>query len=170
MSAQFGTTRDLFVHELQGAYHMERRLVDVLDEMAANATNDRISTGFADHRDETREHVERVEEAFRAMGIEPEERQCPLVEALDEERRTVEDRVGDRDLLNQFYLGAGMKTERIELTTYDSLLTMADQLGLGDDVTGPLERNRDSEDDTLKQLRMLSEASDLKQLWEKLTP
>lgn len=167
---QLDTTHDLFVHELRGAYHMERELVEALDEMAMRATNDRISTGFADHRDETREHVERVEEAFRAMGLEPEERECAVVEALDEERRTVEDAVGDRDLLNQFYLGAGMKTERVEITTYEGLLTMADRLDLDDDVTDPLQLNLDSEETTLKELRTLSTASDLKQLWEKLTP
>lgn len=166
---EIDSLEDLLVHELQGAYHMELRLVDVLDEMAANATNDRISTGFADHRDETETHAERVRDAFEAMGRQPEERECVIVEALDEERRTVEGSVTDRDLLNLFYLGAGMKTERIELTTYDSLLTMADRLGLGDDVTGPLEQNRDSEDDTLTQLRTLSTASDLKSLWERLT-
>ncbi|QLG29713.1 ferritin-like domain-containing protein (plasmid) [Halorarum halophilum] len=170
MAAQFDTMHDLFVHELRGAYHMERRLVEILDEMAMNATNDRISTGFADHRDETRQHVERVEEAFRALGLEPEERQCAVVEALDEEREIVEEGVTDPDLLNQFYLGAGMKTERIEITTYDSLLTMADRLDLGDDVTDPLQRNRDSEDTALKELKALSTASDLKDLWDSLTP
>lgn len=149
---------------------MEQRLVDVLDEMAANATNDRISEGFADHRDETKDHVERVREAFHALDIPPEERECRIVEALDEERRTVEENVTDRDLLNLYYLGAGMKTERIELTTYDSLLTMADRLGLGDDVTDPLDRNRSSEDETLRKLQTLSTASDLKSLWEKVTP
>ena len=167
---ELDSLEDLFVYELQGAYHMELRLVDILDEMAANATNDRISTGFADHRDETEAHAQRVRDAFEAMGREPEERECPIVEALDEERRTVEGGVTDPDLLNMFYLGAGMKTERVELTTYDSLLTQADRLGLGDEVTDPLEANRDSEDETLTQLKTLNTASDLKSLWEKLTP
>lgn len=170
MTMQINSVEDMFLHELRGAYHMERRLVDILDEMATNATNDHISKGFADHRDETRKHVERVEEVFRALGAEPEERQCPLVEALDEERRTVENSTANPELLNLFYLGAGVKTERIELTTYDSLLAMADQLGLGDDATDPLESNRKSEKRTLDELQAMSGASELKQLWNKIMP
>lgn len=170
MTMQIDTVEDMFVHELQGVYHMERRLVDILDEMASNATNENISLGFADHRDETREHVERVEGVFQAMNVQPEERQCPIVEALDEERMTVENNTGNPELINLFYLGAGMKTERIELTAYDSLLAMADQLGLGNDVTDLLEANRKSEKRTLDELQTLSTASDLKQLWNKLMP
>lgn len=167
---QIESMHDLFVFELQGAYHMERQLVEALDEMAMHATNDRISGGFADHRDETERHVDRIEEVFAAIDRPAEARACPIVEALEEERRTVEERVEGQELLNQFYLGAGMKTERIELTTYDSLLTLADRLDLGENVEGPLRQNRESEAATLDQLQKLSTASELKELWQRLTP
>lgn len=167
---EIDSLHDMFVYELRGAYHMERRLVDVLDEMAANATNDRISQGLADHRDETEEHVIRVQSAFEAYGADATERDCPIVEALDEERRTVEDSVTDPDLLNTFYLGAGIKTERIEITTYESLLRAADRLDLEDGVTDPLEDNLDSEKSALRELEAMTEASELKSLWEKLMP
>lgn len=170
MEQQINSMRDMFVHNLRGAYHMERRLVGILDEMAENATNDKIATGFADHRDETERHVERLEEVFQALGETPEERDCPIVEALDQERRTVEAAVSDPDLLNMFYLGAGMKTERIEITTYESLLLAADRLDMDDDVTDRLEANLDNEESTLKELRSMSKASDLKSLWQKLMP
>lgn len=167
---EIDSLHDLFVFQLRGAYHMERRLVDILDSMAENATNDRISEGFAKHRKETEEHVERVREAFEAAGVAPEERDCPLVEALDEDRRTVEESVRDRDLLNLFYLEAGMKSERIEIRTYEGLLTMADRLDLGDDVTDPLDANLGSEKSTLRQLETLGAASDLKSVWERFLP
>lgn len=161
---------DLFVYELRGAYRMERQLVDALDEMAANATNDRIARAFADHRDETEEHVIRVQSAFEACGADAVERDCRIVEALDEERRAVEDVVADPDLLNMYYLGAGLKTERIEITTYESLLRAADRLELDDGVTDPLEDNLDGEESAFRELEAMTEASDLKSLWEKLLP
>lgn len=167
---EIDSLRDLFVHELRGAYHMELRLVDIVDEMAANATNDRISEGFETHREETEQHAERVRSVFEAIGLPPEERECAIVEALDRERRTVEEAVEDPDMLNLFYLGAGMKTERVEVTTYDSLLVTADKLGLDDEVTDPLETNRDDEEDTLDTLRMMAGASEVKTLWERFMP
>ena len=74
--------------------------------------------------------------------------------------------VRDSDLLNLYYLGTGMKAERAELTTYDSLLMVADRLGLGD-VTDPLEHNRDSEEDTLEQLQMPAASSEAQSLCER---
>lgn len=170
MINQIDSLEDVFVHELQGAYHMEVRLVEILEEMAGNATNEKISTGFADHAEETRAHVERLESVFHAVDSEVAERECPLVEALDQERRTFEDHVTDDDLLDKFYLGAGMKTERIELTTYESLVQVAEQLDLGDDVIDALEANQASEQDALDQLQLLSGASELKAMWDRLTP
>lgn len=161
---------DMFLHELQAAYHMETSLVEILEEMAAKATNDRISAGFADHAEETREHVQRVEKVFDTLGLDVQERNCPIVEALDQERTIMEESVSDDDLLNMFYLGAGMKTERIEITTYDSLIRLAEKLQLGDDVVDPLEANRESETEALDQLQILAGASDLKSLWERLMP
>ena len=170
MPEQIDSLEDTFVHELQGAYHMEMRLIDVLEEMATKATNDTISEGFADHAEETKDHVERLREVFHAIDRDVQERNCPIVEALDEERRTVEESVSNDELLNMFYLGAGMKTERVELTTYDSLVQLAGKLELGDDVTDPLEANRSSEKDTLDQLQTLAGASELKSLWERFVP
>lgn len=167
---QLNSLRDLFLHELRGAYRMETRLVRILDQMADNATNDQLAQGFADHAEETATHVERVEQVFAALDSEPEERECPLVEALDEERRTVEESVEDPDLLDMAYLGAGMKTERIEATTYDSLIQIAGKLDLGEDVVDPLEANRESEEDALDELQLLAGASELKSLWDRLTP
>ncbi len=168
MLEQIDSLHDMFVFELQSAYHMERRLVEILEEMAENATNDRISAAFADHAEETEAHVERLREVFHALDRDPQERNDPVLEALDQQRRTMEGSVGDEDLLNMFYLGAGTKTERVELTTYDSLIQLAEKLELGDDVVEPLEANRESEKEALDQLQLLTGASELKALWERL--
>ena len=167
---EIGSLHDLFVYELRGAYRMELRLVDSLDEMAINATNTTIGAAFAEHRKETKDHVERVRESFRALDRPPEEGACPVVEALDRDRRAVEERVADRELLNLFYLGAGMKAERVEITVYESLGTMGDRLDLDDAVTDPLAANRASEERTLRGLRLLTTASDLKALWRRFLP
>jgi len=168
MAREIQTLRDLFLHELRGAYYMEGVLVDELDEMASTVTNDRISRSFADHREETREHVRRLQDVFEALEVKPEERPVPVVDAIVDECRTTDEMVSDADLLNMSYLSAGMKTERIEITTYDSLLQMAKQLELDDNVTDPLKKNRDDEKDTLDSLESLSTGSELKSLWKRL--
>ena len=172
MSTPHTEIRDLedqFVYELEAVYDMEVKLVEALGELSEMATNDNLSKGFATHRDETKEHVERVEAAFRALGREPARRENLLVDALLEEKAMYDERVADEDLRNVHYMGAGMKTERIEITSYEGLLMTAKKAELGDDVTDPLEDNLDEEEKTLKKLKGMSTGSDLKTLWNKLT-
>ena len=166
---EIGDLEDQFVYDLEAVYDMEVKLVDALDEMAMNASNDNISEGFATHRDETRQHVERVEAAFEALRLEPNRRTNPVVDALIEETEEFDRRASDETLRDLHYLNAGMKTERIEVTTYEGLLLLADKAELDDDVTNPLEENLDEEEKTLKKLKGLSKGSDLKALWDKLT-
>ena len=162
------TLRDLFVDELQGAYYVEDRLVAELDHMAAEASNEKIRQGFADHRDETRTQTERLESAFEALDEPPEERQVRLLDALVEERQRYEGMIDDDDLLDVVYLGAGLKTERIEMTMYEGLLMNARKLDLSDDVTDPLDQNHDEEERTFKELQALSGGSEMKSTLSRL--
>lgn len=162
--------QDLFVHQLQGAYRTERHLVDSLDEMARNAEHDAVAGAFADHRDETKQHAERLRSVFEALDLEPQERPVPVVEALDEERAAVEETVRDEELLDVFYVNAGVKTERIELTAYEGLLVLARRLELDDEVVEKLEANRDGDEDALQQLQTMTTASNLDSLFQRLLP
>ena len=161
--------KDQFVYELEAVYDMETKLVDALDEMSRMATNEKLSEGFATHSEETETHVRRVEEAFEVLGREPTRRDCPIVDGLLEEKEQYDAMVVDDDLRNVHYLGAGMKTERIEMTSYEGLLMTAEKAGLGDQVTDPLEDNLDEEEKTFRKLQTLSTGSELKTLWNKLT-
>ncbi|WP_135533214.1 YciE/YciF ferroxidase family protein [Halostella pelagica] len=159
----------LFEYELEGIYNMEVKLVSALDEMALATTNGHLESGFNSHRDETETQVERLEDAFEAYGVEPRQRDCPLVDALEKDRKQFEGMVRDDDLKNLYFLGAAMKTERIEISSYQSLLTTADKLDLGSEVTNPLQDNLEEEKETLRKLEGLSEGSELKSLWDRLT-
>lgn len=161
---------DLFHHKLAQQYHIEQQLVETLDEMAINATNDRMSEGFADHRDETRQHVQRLEDVFAALDRPAERREAPILDALETERATMEDAIEDDDLLNMTYLNAAMMTERIEMTAYEGLTTMATKLDYGNEITKPLESNYDEEESTYRELSAMESASEMKSLWDRLTP
>lgn len=160
---------DQLVYELEAVYDMELKLVDALDEMSRNASNDNISKGFAKHRDETERHVQRVEEAFEELGRQPSRRTNAVVDALIEETEEFDRRVSDETLRDLHYLNAGMKTERIEMTAYEGLVMLAKKAKVDDDVTDPLEENLDEEEKTFKKLKGLSTGSELKSLWNRLT-
>lgn len=157
------------MYDLRAAYDMEVKLVDALDEMSRAATNDDLGAGFAVHRTETERQVELVEEAFEALGEEPTRRGSPLVDGLLEERAQFDASVADEELRNLRYLVVGIRTERIEIATYEGLLLTAESAGLGGEVTEPLEAILEQERKTLRKLQGLAGRSELGTLWEELT-
>ncbi|WP_090379777.1 YciE/YciF ferroxidase family protein [Natronobacterium texcoconense] len=161
---------ELFHHKLAQQYYVEQELVETLDEMAINATNDQMSEGFADHRDETRTQVQRLEEVFAELDRPAERRKTPILDALEEERHALEDAIDDDDLLDMAYMNAGMMTERIEMTAYEGLSMMATQIGYDDEISKPLESNYDEEKSAYRELDAMATASDMKSLWDRLTP
>ncbi|NUB92300.1 ferritin-like domain-containing protein [Haloterrigena sp. SYSU A558-1] len=160
----------LFAYELEAVYDMEVRLVDALDDMSQLATNDNLSKGFAIHRRETERQVENVEAAFAALGREPNRRPNRIVDGLLAEREGIDAGVADDALRNVYYRNAAIRTERLEITSYEGLLELAERGDLGAAVTEPLERNLAQEEKTLRKLEGLADDdSGLKSLWDDVT-
>lgn len=160
---------DKFVYELQEMYYVENRLVDVLDQLAADVANEDLRRGFAEHRDQTETHVARLEEVFEIVGETPEERESLVFDAMLEERDRFFDRAGgDEDMRDLYDLGAGVKNEHLEIAGYESLIQMARKLDLQDDVGDLLKRNLDDEQETKRQLKTLGEDSTVRKLFARL--
>lgn len=164
------TLRDLFEYELEGMYYVENELVDRLSVMADEVTSDEIRKGFADHERETEEHVQRLERVFDEMGIEPAMREDAALDGLLEQKHRFDDEVRDDELRNLYYVGAGIKTEKMEVTAYDSLVRTARQLDLSDDVTDLLEQNRDEDEKAAGELETMAGGSTIKDLLSRLAP
>lgn len=160
---------DLFVHELEQMYYVENRLVDVLGDLVEDASNDKLSTGFSDHRDETRDHVERIERVFDAIGREPNEEQSRVLDALVEEHEEFVEKSDNEQLHDLYDMQAGMKTERVEITAYQGLLMLAGKLDYSDEITDPLEDNLSDEKSALRELEGLSKGSKIKSMIDQLT-
>ena len=162
------TLDDLFEYQLQGIYYVETELVDALDEMQTSATNGQLVEAFADHRDETKRHVERLEEVFAALGVPAETRSVPSVDGLREEKRTFDAEARDTDLQNVFYAQAGRKAEQLEITAYEGLLDLADRLDASAEVVDLLEQNWREEQAALEKLEGISGSSEFESLISRL--
>lgn len=162
------TLDDLFEYRLQGAYYVENRLVDALDELQTSATSETLVDAFAEHRDETERHVERLRTVFEATGIPATERNVPSVDGLLEEKRAFDAAGRDEDLQNLFYVELARKSEQLEITTYDGLLDLADRLNLGDDVIEPLRQTKREEESALEKLETVSGGSEFDSLLDHL--
>ena len=74
------TMNDLFVHQLQDIYYAEKQLVKALPKMAEKATDKQLKQGFLSHLDETKTHVQRLEQVFQMHGAEVKAVDCPAIE------------------------------------------------------------------------------------------
>ena len=151
------TMNDLFVHQLQDIYYAEKQLVKALPKMADKATDKMLKQGFLTHLEETKTHVQRLEEVFRMWGTEVKAVDCPAIDGIIEEADEVIGEVEDKSVLDAALINAAQAAEHYEITRYGSLIAWAKQLGRND-CASVLQKTLDEERATDKKLTTLAES------------
>ena len=100
------TMNDLFVHQLQDIYYAEKQLVKALPKMAEKATDPQLKQGFLTHLDETKTHVQRLEQVFQMHGAEVKAVDCPAIDGIIEEADEVAGEVADKAVLDAALINA----------------------------------------------------------------
>ena len=99
---------------------------------------------------QTKEHVVRVEEAFRAAGAEPTAARSAALAASLEQHESQD--VKEPTLGDVFHAGGAALTEHLELGLYDAVLLLANG-----DAAPLLKQNRKDEEDALKRVEKIAE-------------
>jgi ferritin-like metal-binding protein YciE len=147
--------RDLFLHELGDVLYAEKTLVKALPKLQEEASDEELASGFADHLEETRQHVKNLEEAFEALGEPAKAEKCPGIEGIKKEHDDfVANESPTSDVLDAFLTGAGARTEHYEIAAYEGLVTMATAMG-EDDVASLLTENLEQEKAALSKMQTI---------------
>ena len=154
------TIEELFEHELKDIYSAEHSLLDALEQMAGESSDREIKKGFMQHRKETQGQIKRLEKVYKSLGQKPEVGTCPGVEGLIKEKKAFMREKPSDELLEFYNIGAGQKVERYEITAYESLIDMADKLGMSD-VVDLLEQNLQEEEMALNKLKAIGSEFDV---------
>lgn len=154
-STQMSDPRELFLHELGDVLYAERTLVKALPKLQAEASDAELAQGFADHLEETRQHVKNVEQAFATLGEQAKAEKCPGIEGIKQEHDDfVANESPSQEVLDAFLTGAGARTEHYEIAAYEGLVTMADAMG-EDEVATLLSKNLEEEKTALRKLQTI---------------
>jgi ferritin-like metal-binding protein YciE len=156
-SKDIKTMNDLFVHQLQDIYYAEKQLVKALPKMANKATDKQLKLGFLNHFDETKTHVQRLEQVFQMHGAEMKAVNCPAIDGIIEEADEVAGEVDDKSVLDAALINAAQAAEHYEIARYGSLVAWAKQLGRND-CASVLQKTLDEEKATDKKLTSLAES------------
>jgi len=161
------TIEELFEHELKDMYGAETSLLDALEQMANESSDREIKRGFVQHRKETQGQIKRIEKIFKSMGHKAEAETCPGIEGLVKEKKVFMRERPTPELLEFYNIGAAQKAERYEITAYETLIDMAEKLGMTDAVE-LLEQNLQEEEATLNRLKALASEFDVTEEGEEL--
>ena len=154
------TIEELFEHELKDMYSAEQSLLAALEEMASESSDREIRKGFAQHRKETQAQIKRLEKVYKSLGQKPESGSCPGIEGLIKEKKAFKREKPSDELLEFYNIGAAQKVERYEITAYESLIDMAEKLGMTD-VVDLLEQSLQEEEMTLNKLKAIASEFDV---------
>jgi ferritin-like metal-binding protein YciE len=127
---QMTDPRELFVHELGDILYAENLLVKALPKMASEASNEELRSGFEEHLDETKQHVENLKQVFSQIGEPANPQKCPGIEGIKAEHdEFMKEENPSPELCDMFLTGAAGRVEHYEIAAYTGLVTLANALG-----------------------------------------
>jgi ferritin-like metal-binding protein YciE len=149
------TLNELFDHQLKDIYYAEHQLVEALQTLADESFDEDIKKAFQSHRRETQGHIKRLNQVFKSLGEKAIGETCPGIDGLLKEKKAFAKERPSDEVLDFYNLGAAQKTERYEITAYETLIEMADALGRSA-IVMQLEANLLEEEAALQKLKGLA--------------
>ncbi|MDB9281412.1 DUF892 family protein [Halorubrum ezzemoulense] len=145
--------RELFDRELRKLYHAEIEILDLHSDLSDAAASEEVRAIFGGHEGDTVGQIDRIEEIFAVLDMEPREQGSPIMEGLLAEKDQFVAEVEDDDLRDLDVISIGMINERLEITLLDRLLLLVEELGLPEPTAENLEANRSEAQAALERMQ-----------------
>jgi ferritin-like metal-binding protein YciE len=150
------TLEKLYIEELRDLYNAEHQLLKALPKMANGASSPELKDAFEKHLEQTKGHVQRLEELFERRDESPKGKTCKAMKGLIEEGSEILKEEGEDSVLDTGMIVAAQKVEHYEIASYGSVRTFANLLGK-DEEAKLLQATLDEEAETNETLNRLAE-------------
>jgi ferritin-like metal-binding protein YciE len=154
--AEAGTLHDAFIDELHDTYDAERQLTKALPKLAKAASSPGLRAAFESHLEETRGHVERLEEVFATLQERPRGKHCDGIAGIIDEGKTLMSEDFDPATMDACLIGAGQRAEHYEMAAYGTLVAWARAMG-HNEAANLLQQTLDEEKAADEKLSVLAE-------------
>ncbi len=145
------TPRELFLHELSDMLSAEHIIAGTLGELTSETQHDEIKAAFKEHGTQSKEHIKRLQQAFKAMGEKPEDTTCHAAAGLRQEHEALHEEDPSPEVLEMGNLLGAAKSEHYEIASYTGLVQIARDLGERE-VADLLKQNLDEEQAMAKKI------------------
>ena len=119
----------LYVDELKDLFSAENQLLKALPKMAKAASSDELRSGFEAHLEQTKGHVQRLEQIFESLDASPKGKKCVGMEGLVKEGSEVMEEGFADAVLDAGLIGAARRVEHYEMAAYAAVCEFANVLG-----------------------------------------
>ena len=153
---KINSLHDLYIDQLRDLYDAENQLVKALPKMAEASASDELREGFEEHLEQTRGHVQRLEQIFERLGEKPKGKKCKGMEGLVKEGSETLDEDMPEGTKDAGIIAAAQRVEHYEIAAYGTVRTYPDLLGHDEDAR-LLEQTLEEEKETDQKLTQLAE-------------
>jgi ferritin-like metal-binding protein YciE len=148
--------KQLYIDELKDLHNAESQLVKALPKMAKAASSEELRSGFEEHLEQTKGHVQRLEQIFEMLGESPKGKKCKGMEGLIEEGSEMIEEDFEGAVKDAGLIGAAQRVEHYEIAAYGTAKALAQTLSEEEHVE-LLEQTLQEEKETDEKLTQLSE-------------
>ena len=125
------TLQDLFIDQLKDLYNAENQLTKALPKMAKASSDPNLAQAFTDHLEETKGHVQRLEQIFEELGESPKGKTCKAMEGLIAEGKEQMEEDAEPEVMDAGLIAAAQRVEHYEMAGYGCVRAYAKALGHG---------------------------------------
>ena len=130
--------QNLYVNELKDIYNGEQQILKALPKMAKAASFPELRAAFEQHLEQTRGHVDRLEQIFQKLDEPAKGQKCKGLEGIiDEGEEILKDQDTPPAVADAALIAAAQRVEHYEMAVYGTISNYARRLGFEDQARLP---------------------------------
>ncbi len=149
------TLEDLFHHHLKDLHSAESQLIKALPKMENEAGDSKLKEAFSSHLEETREHLNRLEEIADELDINIKGDTCQAMKGLIRETKDFIDEDASDEVRDAGLIADAQRVEHYEIAAYGTVVEWARVLGK-DQIADKLQKTLNEEKEADKKLVKLA--------------
>jgi len=126
------TFRDLFVDEVRDLYDAEKQLIKALPKLARAAASHELRDALANHLEETKAHVGRLDRVFELLDQPAGGKHCAGIAVIIKEADDLLQGDLDDAALDAGIVAGAQRVEHYEIAAYGCLIAWAQEMGKPD--------------------------------------
>jgi len=123
--------QECLVDNVRDIYDAEKQLTKAIPKLAKAASSVDLAQALESHLQQTQDHVSRLEEIFKALGVPARGKSCKGMKGLIDESAEVLTQHEEGELRDLSIIAAAQRVEHYEISAYGTARALAMQIDQG---------------------------------------